>query len=267
MRVNHVGVTVSDLGRSTAWYEDVLGAEPKCDPYAMDDGTQVMFVGLPAYEVELIQPGHPLPPEAVSADTPAAFHIGTGVDDIERAYARAVDHGAAAISEPAKLQGVTAFFLTGPDGELVQISGAAPFPLEHVGFNVPDLREAEEWSRRHLSLSPSAHAVLGGEVALAMGGPAAEISISVLSLGASFIELVEWSKPVVPRADPSFKQIGSWHLCLDVEDPAGLQRDIATQEEEIVVPLLTLDRGPNRGLSTFFTRGPGQTLVQFQSLA
>jgi catechol 2,3-dioxygenase-like lactoylglutathione lyase family enzyme len=266
MRLNHVGINVSNLGRSTAWYEAVLGAVPKCDPYEMDDGTRAMFVGLPAYDIELVQPARPVALDAIAADTPTAFHVGTGVDDIEQAYARALDHGAAAISEPRDLQGLTAFFLTGPDGELVQISGAAPYPLEHVGFNVSDLSEAEAWSHRQLSLSPTARAVLGSEVARAMGGPSAEMSISILPLGDSFIELAEWSSRVAPGADPSFKQIGSWHLCLDVDDPAGLYRDMVTQKEEIAVPLLTLDRGPNRGLSTFFCRGPARTLVQFQSL-
>ena len=81
------------------------------------------------------------------------------------------------------------------------------------------------------------------------------------------LEIRGHAAPGRSRILPSFQRIGSWHLCLDVPDPAALHADMAAAGEEIVLPLSAPDRGLYRGRSHFFSRDPDGVLVQVRALA
>jgi catechol 2,3-dioxygenase-like lactoylglutathione lyase family enzyme len=128
--------------------------------------------------------------------------------------------------------GVEPGLRTGPDGELIQLSDGG---RDRVSFYVSDLDRAAAWCE------------------------------SRLGLDRGDLELRQAPEPADADGLPSFARIGGWHLCLDVDDPADRLDALEAAGEQVVVPLTVLDRGPNRGRSMFFVRGPDGVLVQFQS--
>jgi catechol 2,3-dioxygenase-like lactoylglutathione lyase family enzyme len=140
MSLHHIGLTVSDLGRSIAFYEAVLGAtvrersENSGDEVAMVTGLAgariiaadldlpgggwlelVQYVAPPAQrlEQERNQPGH--------------THIGFLVDDADAAYERLVASGAVPTSRAVRIvepgsvwDGARVLYVCDPDGRTIE---------------------------------------------------------------------------------------------------------------------------------------------------
>jgi methylmalonyl-CoA/ethylmalonyl-CoA epimerase len=55
-RLNHVAIAVRDLGKASAIYRDVLGAEISAAVAQPEHGVTTVFVNLPNTKIELIEP-------------------------------------------------------------------------------------------------------------------------------------------------------------------------------------------------------------------
>jgi methylmalonyl-CoA/ethylmalonyl-CoA epimerase len=55
-RLNHVAIAVRDIGKATALYRDVLGAEVSPAVPQPDHGVTTVFVTLPNTKIELLEP-------------------------------------------------------------------------------------------------------------------------------------------------------------------------------------------------------------------
>lgn len=84
-RVAHVGIAVTDLGESVAFYRDVLGLEPR-EPVKAE-GADIVSVHIGEVEVELMQPDTPDGPVArfIAKRGPGIHHICYRVPDLEAA--------------------------------------------------------------------------------------------------------------------------------------------------------------------------------------
>jgi lactoylglutathione lyase len=115
LRVHHIGIMVSDLERSIAWYQRVLGLK-LADRRNLGQ-TQLAFLEAENTQIELIQDGGAYPGEGV------VNHVAFVVDDIEAAVGRLRAAGA----EPGDGQvrliwgGGKVFFCEGPDGEVLEL--------------------------------------------------------------------------------------------------------------------------------------------------
>src|SRR5277367_4328239 len=87
-RLNHVAIAVRDIGKATAVYRDVLGAEVSAAVQQPDHGVTTVFITLPNTKIELLEP--------LGTDSPIAkflernpdggmHHICYEVDDIRAA--------------------------------------------------------------------------------------------------------------------------------------------------------------------------------------
>lgn len=122
-RAHHVGLPVSDLDRSVAWYGDALGL-------TLETGTgvpgRVAVMGAPAGgRLELIavevEPSHwDEPIAALRAGVP---HTAWTVGDIDAAHARAVKAGGRSVWTPCDTRkpGLRIAFVADPDGNLVEL--------------------------------------------------------------------------------------------------------------------------------------------------
>lgn len=263
MKIGHLGVNVSDLERSVSWYGDVLGACPFGGQFTMPDGTRVQFVVIGSFEIEMIEPAVPLPPSAAAGPSPAGFFLGIEIPDRDRESKRLQRNGFQPL--PAEIAGTDGevFQIYGPDGELLRYFAGGPAAegprVAHLGITVSDVDGGVEWMRRYFGATPADSSGAGsgpnrysrrfeaGPTALELRCPVGD------NVGGEPIE-------------PSFQRVGSWHLCLDVDDPGLLLDDMTDAGAAIVVPLTSPDRGPYIGRRHFFSRGPDGVYVQVRAL-
>lgn len=142
-KVHHVGILVSDFGRSLAFYTKLLGKEPKIstvveniaefDRQVEAEGARarVAFYEVDNTSVELIEFTRPKEPRASDGDVPHVAghkHLCFFVDDCRAAYDEMVSDGYDFIAEPCgfadrnpDLKDVTFAYFRDPDGNVLEI--------------------------------------------------------------------------------------------------------------------------------------------------
>ena len=130
-RIHHVGLPVTDLGLSVAWYREALGLTH--DAAAGVPGGVAFMVAPTGERLELlavdVQPSTwDEPIAALRAGVP---HTAWTVDDLDDVYARAVEAGGRSVwtHRDTPEPGLRIAFVADPDGNLVELlsrEGEAP---------------------------------------------------------------------------------------------------------------------------------------------
>ena len=135
-RVNHTGISVSDMERSLGFYRDLLGMELIFDSDVPANEPLSHVVGMPNASgrvawlragdtmIELWQwdspNGRPLPDDYVPADK-GVTHYAFEVDDVDALYEKVVAAGYHANIEPQDLGLHKTTYIKGPDNEIIEI--------------------------------------------------------------------------------------------------------------------------------------------------
>lgn len=153
---------------------------------------------------------------------------------------------------------------------------ASPSPVKvlqapHTGITVRSLSRAIHLFRNILNLPIQRTAHLCPPLSTVVGHPKAEIDIAIVELpGGHLIELLEYKSP--PKAEqqelkPLSWDLGSWHLCLTVENLENTLRALESDEaawSQLTAPQ-TLEKGPNAGRKVVYVRNEdGLTLELFE---
>jgi catechol 2,3-dioxygenase-like lactoylglutathione lyase family enzyme len=135
IRFSHVVIAVTDVDRSVAFYRDVLGMDVVFDQVLSGQPFDGRAVGglLGGVSIELLQLDSGQGRPTVGAGSVGVQLISLSVPSLDEAYqAVSVAVGAAA-NQPFDVDGVRMFFVTDPDGtviEFVEFPGAARTPAE-----------------------------------------------------------------------------------------------------------------------------------------
>ena len=148
VKFNHVGISVTDLDRSIAFYRDMFGMEPLGDPFPFSGPQFSEIMDIPQVEgrmcmiaggnlwLELFEfanpAGTPKDPNYKVSDR-GISHFGMTVDDIHATYAKLK---AAGVPIHGRLQtfsggGMRAAYCRDPDGnvfEIMQLGDGMPEP-------------------------------------------------------------------------------------------------------------------------------------------
>lgn len=136
VRINHTGISVSDMERSLEFYECILGLERVFDSDVDDIPDLNAVVGMEKARgrvtwlvagdtmIELWQwnqpSGRDLPDDYCPADR-GVTHFALQVDDVDELYRRVVDGGFHANTRPLDLGMHKTTYIRGPDGEIIEI--------------------------------------------------------------------------------------------------------------------------------------------------
>lgn len=101
LKVDHIGIAVSDLEETLAFYTDVLGLECQGTEVVEEQKVRVAFLPVGDTEVELLESTDPEGPIArfIEKNGPGVQHIAFRVDDIEAAIAYMQEKGMRMIDE------------------------------------------------------------------------------------------------------------------------------------------------------------------------
>lgn len=135
-RINHVGVSVSDMERSLRFYRDLLGLEPVLDLDVRSEPGLDRVVGMPSVIGRVVfldagdtrlelwcyadPAGEPLPPGHKPADL-GVSHLAFEVDDLDDLYHRLLAGRVPVTCPPEDLGIHRTFYAQGPDGEFVEL--------------------------------------------------------------------------------------------------------------------------------------------------
>ena len=253
LRLLRVSLTVADLSRVQAFYQEALGFAPagaviEADPAwarvlgaATDARVRTVRLRLGAQEIELVEfdpPGRPYPPGSTSCDL-WFQHVAVVVGDMAAAHARVVAHGGAtAISAggpqrlPASSGGVTAWKFRDPEGHPVELIAFPPgtgpeawrdidrsaltVGLDHSAISVADAGRSTAFYEGVLGLSRVSRQVNRGPAQERLDGLPGGDVVDVVALRPSVVPTphIELLGYRVPRGRPA---------------PDRLARDVAAE--------------------------------------
>jgi catechol 2,3-dioxygenase-like lactoylglutathione lyase family enzyme len=135
IRFSHVVIAVTDVDSSVAFYRDALGMDVVFDQVLSGQPFRGRAVGglLGGVSIELLQLESPPGKPAAGARSVGLQLISLSVPNLDGAYLALSDAVGAAATKPFDVDGVRMFFVTDPDGtviEFVEFPGAARTPAE-----------------------------------------------------------------------------------------------------------------------------------------
>jgi catechol 2,3-dioxygenase-like lactoylglutathione lyase family enzyme len=126
--LDHVALSVGDLGRQAAFYQRALGFEEEARAGFPSIGVTTVMLRLPSGAgLELVSKAGSSPQRASDPASAAAvqtyFHCALAVDDLARALATATAAGGTLVAGPAAASrpGVTYAYFLDPEGNLVEL--------------------------------------------------------------------------------------------------------------------------------------------------
>lgn len=143
---HHVRINTTDPAKSMKYYERHFGAVPVRFKGAAD----ALFVERSFLLFNKVE--SPPPRELVSG----IWHIGWGGVDILNEYEWMRKRGVDFHTTPQPLIGPDNYYMyiTGPDGELIEINTMGHHRFAHVHFFATDVNETCDWYAKHLGLKP-----------------------------------------------------------------------------------------------------------------
>lgn len=127
LRPHHIGISVSDLDRSLAWYAEHFGFHERSRT-VLDSGLKIVYISNGTFEIEVFeQPGSAAIP-AIDTEVGSSFsvqgykHFAFEVDDVDAYWQTLVDKGLDQVSSPKTNDdlGVRYCFIRDPDGILLE---------------------------------------------------------------------------------------------------------------------------------------------------
>ncbi len=269
--VFHLNVNCSELGRSLAFYRDLVGLQTTVrttspvqpgaafglDEVAWDAWILTGDRGYDGVVLDLLEWQTPPP---TGAPPPSANHLGFTrlgftTTDIDAAHARLVEGGADVFGPPHDIgvEGappLRAFCAADPDGTMFELISGNGDRLSFVAIGCRDLERSIAFYSEVLGFRPLARFAPGPSDGEALRlGPSIEWEMAYLDdprgTGAFALDLVQWTDPPVQGPPAvSANQLGIFRMALITDD---IDRDYTALGErgvECLSPPATLDMGP-----------------------
>ncbi len=138
--------------------------------------------------------------------------------------------------------------------------------INHVSFTVSNLDTSVKYYRDVLGLKVIDISERSSSFASkATGIPGARLKIAYLSVNNCSVELIQYLSPKGKKIDTSTCNIGSAHLCFNVDKIKELVKRIKEDGGKIISEPLKIPGGPNKGKLMFYAEDPDSNTLEFIS--
>jgi len=139
--------------------------------------------------------------------------------------------------------------------------------VHHVGITVRDLEASRAWYSDMFGLPPGpVNHGAGPELARGVQVPDARLTFSMLTVGSTRIEFLEYQEPVGEDFDRRNCDVGAAHVCFEVDDLDAAVAELSAKGAVFSSPPNTIDEGPLAGSRWAYFRDPdGIQLELWQS--
>jgi catechol 2,3-dioxygenase-like lactoylglutathione lyase family enzyme len=129
--------------------------------------------------------------------------------------------------------------------------------VHHVGITVRDLQRSFEWYSRMFNIEPGpVNHGSGPELEQGVQVEGAELSFSMIRIGNVNIEFLEYHQPEGKDWDRTNGDVGSAHICLEVDDMDAAFADLIAKGAVFNGPPVTLVGGDLDGAQWAYLRDP-----------
>ncbi len=129
--------------------------------------------------------------------------------------------------------------------------------IHHIGLTVRDIKRSFEWYSKMFDLVPG-HVNHGSGPVLseALQVKDAEVSFSMLSVGGTRIEFLQYHNPLGKDFDRTNGDVGSTHICIQVPNLDAAIADLKAKGAVFNAPPITLTDGDLVGSKWAYFRDP-----------
>lgn len=129
--------------------------------------------------------------------------------------------------------------------------------VHHLGLTVRDMKRSFEWYSLMFGLTPGEVSHASGEqLAASVQVPGAELSFSMIAIGGTRIEFLEYHQPPGADFDRTNGDVGSTHICLEVGDVDQAFAELTAKGAVFNGPPVVIDSGPLTGSKWAYLRDP-----------
>jgi catechol 2,3-dioxygenase-like lactoylglutathione lyase family enzyme len=129
--------------------------------------------------------------------------------------------------------------------------------VHHVGLTVRDIQRSFEWYSRMFDIEPGSVSRGSGQaLSDSLQVKDADLSFSMIEIGGTRIEFLEYHHPPGRDFDRSNGDVGSAHICLQVSNLAAAYRNLIEKGAVFNGPPITLDSGVFAGSTWAYLRDP-----------
>ena len=129
--------------------------------------------------------------------------------------------------------------------------------VHHVGLTVRNLKRSVAWYSHMFDLVPGPTNEGSGEaLSRSVQVDDAVLSFSMIMIGTTRLEFLEYHHPEGRDYDRSNGDVGSAHVCLEVSNLDAAYEDLTAKGAVFNAPPVTLDSGPLIGSKWAYLRDP-----------
>lgn len=136
--------------------------------------------------------------------------------------------------------------------------------VNHTSFTVSNLDQAVAFFRDVLGATVVSVGDRPREYSERVTGiPGARLYIGYVELGGHRLELIQYLEGQGAVLDVSTNNVGSGHICFNVDDAHALQRELQAKGIRFVSPPMEIPSGANRGGFATYFKGPDGITLEF----
>jgi catechol 2,3-dioxygenase-like lactoylglutathione lyase family enzyme len=129
--------------------------------------------------------------------------------------------------------------------------------VHHVGITVRDLERSRAWYTRMFDLEPGpVNHGSGDDLARSVQVPNAELTFSMIAIGSTRIEFLEYQEPVGDDFDRRNCDVGAAHVCFQISDVDAAYRELSEKGAVFSGPPVEITEGPLAGSRWAYFRDP-----------